>query len=122
MAPRRVSVVPQGFCGSYAVCYAASSFSPGKQEKQLHQLDSGEGRDSTVETAWFSGAEDRSLQTDSSETEERALQGRELRGSPILTSGISDILHHSGDIPFMYGNEETRNTSAFRDSFLLFHC
>ena len=118
MAPRRVSVVLQGFCGSYA----ASSFSLGKQEKQLHQLDSGEGRDSTVETAWFSGAEERTLQTDSSETEERALQGRELWGSPILTSGISEVLHHSGDIPFMYGNEETRNTSGFRDSFLLFHC
>lgn len=76
----------------------------------------------------FSGAEERTLETDSPETEERALQngspeaGEGTLGLPILISGISAVLHHSGGMPFMYKDEKTRKISAFRTGFLLFHC
>ena len=60
--------------------------------------------------------------------EERALQngfpeaGEGTLGLPILTSGISAVLHHSGGMPFMYKDEKTRKISALRAGFLLFHC
>lgn len=62
-------------------------------------LDPGEGRCSTVGIDWFSGSEERTLQTDYLEAKERALpsgsleQGKGFEGSPILACGISDPLH-----------------------------
>lgn len=56
-----------------------------------------------METGWFSGAGERTLQPDYLEAEDRTLlsvslmRGRELGGSPILASGIADPLHHSGN-------------------------
>lgn len=38
----------------FIVSRASFSFPHGKQEKQLHEVDPGEGRGSTVEIGWFS--------------------------------------------------------------------
>ena len=79
----------QGFCESYSLLYCFS-FSLGKQEKQLHQLDSGEGRGSTVETI-VSPGQRRGRCRLIPQRRKRELcrmvplkQGRELWGSPSL--------------------------------------